>query len=67
MQACCAFPGRQGYGDLLDGEALAVAGIPLTPNDTFGTTATVHLGRGTGVFEPDWMFEHHRNVLEGKL
>jgi hypothetical protein len=59
-----AYPG---YGDLQDGDSLEREGFHLTVNSGFDADITHHLGRGTGVFDPLWMREHHALTLAGML
>lgn len=56
-----------GYADQADFRALAAAGIKLHPDNRIGSSATKHLSRGTGNYDPAWMYETHRKFLEQPL
>lgn len=62
-------PGCNGWPDAVDGHLLASLGIALSDDRRFhghrpdplpGDLISVHLGKGTGNFDPEEMFEVHR-------
>lgn len=49
----------QGYGDKVVGDALREYNITLTHDPAFAGDIAVHLSRGTGNYDPQWMRDFH--------
>lgn len=75
QQGPVELPGCNGWPDAIDGHLLAKFGVPLIhdprywghrpdplPADFFETFVSVHLSKGTGVYDPTWMHEVHELV-----
>ena len=56
-----------GYADQADSAQLYAYGWELYDDQRYGTSITKHLSRGTGVYDPAWMYETHKKFLEQPL
>jgi hypothetical protein len=68
-----ALPPTTGYEDLWVGTVLSAAGIHMHHDDRYSSPVnpnrpvdeiTLHLSRGTGNFDPQWMYECHKQQTE---
>lgn len=55
------------YADQVDSAQLSLEGILLHDDQRYGLSITKHLSRGTGVYDPAWMYATHKNFLEQPL
>jgi hypothetical protein len=55
------------YADQADSHILGISGIPLHDDQRYGLSVTKHLSKGTGVYDPAWMYQAHKRFLEQPL